>query len=68
MIILAVDGSKYLVKTKSSDDKCFLVDIDSEFIYGYDRPEKFLRFGYYRKVTKKDINKNLENRLRQILI
>ena len=29
MIILAKDDARYLVKTNSADDKCYLVDINA---------------------------------------
>ena len=62
MIILAEDDGRYLVKTNSADDKCYLVDTRAEIVFGYDLPDKFLRFGdweeykYNEKVEDKIIN------------
>ncbi len=67
MIIIAKDGNRYLVKTNSNDDKCYLVDTNANFIFGYDIPERFLRFSYWEEFDQEQLTKDLENKLKSIL-
>lgn len=63
MIILAKDDARYLVKTNSADDKCYLVDTNAMVTFDYDRPYKFFRFGYWNDFNQKDLTKELENKI-----
>ena len=64
MIILAKCGSNYLVKTINNDINCYSVDIELGVVFGYDKPEKFMRFGYYEKYEE---DKEVENKIRKLL-
>ena len=57
MIILAKDDARYLVKTNSADDKCYLVDTNAMVTFNY------LRFGYWNDFNQKDLTKELENKI-----
>lgn len=65
MIVIAKDGNRYLVKTNSADDKCYLVDLAANYVFDYDLPEKFLRFGYWEEFKE---DKEIQNRIKQLLI
>lgn len=68
MIIIAKDGNRYLVKTNSANDKCYLVDLAANYIFDYDLPEKFMRFGYYEPFDKENLTKELEDKIKALLI
>ena len=68
MIIIAKDGNRYLVKTSSGDNKCYCVDLGLGYVYGYDIPEKFLRFGYYESFNMEDLDEELEDKIKALLI
>lgn len=64
MIIIASRGNNYLVKTNSNDINCYSVDIELGIVFGYDKPEKFLRFGYYEDYKE---DKEVENKILKLL-
>jgi hypothetical protein len=67
MIILAMDGYRYLVKLNKSDDRCYCIDTKLNFVYGYDFPEKFMRFGNYIEYDMDKLSDTLRKRIEKTL-
>ena len=67
MIILAMDNYRYLVKINSYDDKCYCIDTKLKCNFGYDLPEKFMKFGNYVEYDMSKFTSSLEKRIKKIL-